>query len=56
MKIHTGGEISLVWGLIQCRSSKQDLNTKSSIEAEVVGLSDYVPFNILIRLLIEAQK
>ena len=28
------------------RSSKQKLNTKSSTETELVGVSEYLPFNI----------
>ena len=47
--------MSLRWGLINCRSPKQKLNTKSSIVAEVIGLSDYVPFIISIRLFVKAQ-
>ena len=29
-----------------CKLSKQKLNTKSSTESEIVGLSEYVPYNI----------
>jgi hypothetical protein len=43
MKSYTGGATSLGRGAIMCKSTKQKLNTKSSTEAEVVGLSDYVP-------------
>ena len=55
MNTHTGVAMSIGWGLNHCRSSKQKINKKSSTEAEVVGLSDYVPFNISIRLFMEAQ-
>ena len=34
-------------GVTHCRLSKQKLNTKSSTEAELVGASDYLPYNIL---------
>jgi hypothetical protein len=37
---HTGMVISLGSGAIDARSTKQKLNTKSSTEAELVGLSD----------------
>ena len=37
---HTGMVISLGSGSIDTRSTKQKLNTKSSTEAELVGLSD----------------
>ena len=33
-------------GVLHARSSKQRLNTKSSTEAEVVGVSDYLPYNL----------
>ena len=55
MKIRNVGAMSLRWGLIHCISPKQKLNTKSSTEAKVVELSDYVPFNISIRIFMEAQ-
>ena len=43
IRIHTGGAISMVLGVTHCRSSKQKLNKKISIEEELVGASDYVP-------------
>ena len=46
MRSHTGGLTSFGRGMIHCRSSKQKLNTKSSTEAEVVGVSEYIPFNM----------
>jgi hypothetical protein len=46
MRSHTGGAMSLGWGVLHTKSSKQKLTTKSSTEAEVVGLSEYVPYNI----------
>ena len=42
----TGGAMSFGWGLIHGRSSKQKLNTKSSTESELVGVSEYLPYNI----------
>ena len=33
-------------GVINSKSSKQNLNTKASTETEVVGVSDYLPNNI----------
>ena len=38
--------MSLGWGTIHNKSSKQKLNTKSSTEAEIVGVSEYIPYNI----------
>ena len=46
MKSHTGGIISFGHGALHTRSSKQKLNTMSSTEAELVGVSDYLPYNI----------
>ena len=40
MKSHTGSVISLGKGVIYGKSSTQKLNTKSSTESELVGLSD----------------
>ena len=38
--------MSMGWGSIHAKSNKQKLNTKSSTESELVGLSDYLPYNI----------
>ena len=46
MRSHTGGMMTMGWGTIHARSTKQKLNTKSSTEAELVGVSDYLPYNI----------
>ena len=46
MRSHTGGAMSLGWGVIHSKSSKQKLNTKSSTETELVGVSEYLPYNI----------
>ena len=40
--------MSFSYGLVHFKSSKQKLNTKSSTEEEVVGVSDYLPYNIWI--------
>ena len=33
-------------GAVHCKSSKQKLNTKCSTEAELVGVSEYLPYHI----------
>ena len=38
--------MSMGWSMIHCRSTKTKLNTKSSTEAKLVGVSDYLPYNI----------
>ena len=40
LKSHTGGCLTLGKGTISTISSKQKINTKSSTEAEVVGVDD----------------
>ena len=54
-KIHTGGCMSFGYGMIHFNQSNQKLNTKSSTEAEVVGVSDCLTYNIWVCLLMEAQ-
>ena len=46
MRSQTGGAISMGRGLLHAKSSKQKLNTKSSTEAEIVGVSDYLPYSL----------
>eukprot|EP00957_Ditylum_brightwellii_P087193 6636771-Ditylum_brightwellii.AAC.1 len=46
MRSHTGSVMSFGLGIVHGRASKQKLNTKSSTEAEVVGVSEYIPYNI----------
>ena len=55
MKSHTGGIMSMGTGAIHQRSTKQKLNVKSSTEAEVVGTSDYAPYNIWMRNFLAVQ-
>ena len=46
MKSQTGGAMSMGIGVLHAKTSKQKLNVKSSTEAELVGNSDYVPYNL----------
>jgi hypothetical protein len=55
MKSHTGGVVSFGRGAVMSKSSKQRLNTKSSMEAELVGASDYLPYPIWAKYFLEAQ-
>ena len=52
---HTGRGMSLVIGIINSKSTKQKLNTKSSTESEVVGASDYLPYTIWTKKFLQAQ-
>ena len=55
MKSHTGGVMTLGSGALIAMSTKQKLNTTSSTEAELVGVSDSLPFNIWAAYFIKAQ-
>jgi Reverse transcriptase (RNA-dependent DNA polymerase) len=55
MRSHTGGIISFGRGGLICKSKKQNINTKSSTEAELIGASDYLPNTLYVKLFMEAQ-
>ena len=55
MRGHTGGSMSLGWGLVHAKASKQKLNSKSSTETEVIAVSEYVPYKIWLINFMEAQ-
>ena len=55
MRGHTGGMTTFGTGIIDQKSSKQKMNTRSSTETEVVGTSEYLPKNIYFELFMEAQ-
>ena len=55
MRSHTGGISSMGTGCVHHKSTKQQLNTKSSTESEVVGASDYLPWTIWLKMFLEAQ-
>ena len=56
MRSQTGGYISLGQGMIHARSSKQKLNTKSSTESELVGMSDYLPYNLWLTNFLQEKR
>ena len=55
MKSHTGGVLTLGTGAAISMSTKQKINTKSSTEAELVGVDDTLPHNIWCRNFLKAQ-
>ena len=55
-KSHTGGAVSFGWGVLLTKCQKQKLNTKSSTEGEIVGVSDFLPNMIWARMFLEAQN
>ena len=52
---HTGGTISFGVGVVHAKSSKQKLNTKSSTEAKLMGVSKYLPHHIWIVIFLKSQ-
>ncbi len=55
MRSHTGGAMSMGTGATYSTSKKQKLNTKSSTEAELVGVDDVLPQAIWTKYFMEAQ-
>jgi hypothetical protein len=55
MRSHTGGVLSMGRGAIYGTSTRQKLTTKSSTEAELVGVSDILPQVLWTRYFLEAQ-
>jgi hypothetical protein len=55
MKSHTGGTLSLGKGSVYSASTRQKLNTKSSTEAELVGVDDVMPLILWTRYFLDAQ-
>ena len=55
MRSHTGGALLFGTGILHGKSSKQKLNTKSSTEAELVAVSDYIPYHIWMIIFLRYQ-
>ena len=55
MRGHTGGIMSYGTGIVDEKSSKQKMNTRSSTETEHVVTSEYRPKQIFFKLFMEAQ-
>ena len=55
MKSHTVGATSFGRGIICSKSSKQKINTKSSTEAELVGICDFLPYPLWFLLFLKHQ-
>ena len=49
MKSHTGAVLTLGQGALLSFSSKQKINTKSSTEAELVGVDDAMSFVVWVK-------
>ena len=55
MRVHTGGSTYFGCGIIYRKPAKQKLNTKSTTDSEVLGMSECVPYKIYIINFLEAQ-
>ena len=55
MRSHTGMMMTMGKGYIYGASGRQSINTKSSTEAELVGISDALPQNIWSRNFLRSQ-
>ena len=52
---HTGGAISMGYGIIHGKLLKQNINMKISTESELVQMGKYVPYNIWFLTFLSAQ-
>ena len=50
MRSHTGAALSMGKGSLMSMSTKQKINTKSSMEAELVGVDDAMNFVVWSKL------
>jgi hypothetical protein len=55
MRGHTGGVVTFGTGIVNSKSSKQKMNSRSSNETEVIGNSEYLPWVIWYEYFMEAQ-
>ena len=53
---HTDGFSSIGTGILHYKTSTQRLNTKSSTETEVVGVSNYLPHTVWLKLFFEGAR
>ena len=56
VRSHSGATMTLGKGMIISGSTKQKINTRSSTEAELVGMDDYVSKVLWTKFFIEAQE
>ena len=56
MKGHTGGAISMGYGIMHGKSLKKKINVKSSTESELVGIGKYVPYSICFISVLEYES
>ncbi len=51
----TGEAISMGYKILHGKYSKQKINVKSSTESELVGVGEYLPYNIWLMMFMGAQ-
>ena len=55
MRSQTGGLIPMGYGMLHCQSSKKNLSSNISTESELIGTSEYTPFNVYMVMFMEGQ-
>ena len=55
MRLHMGGGMSMGIGLLHGKSSMEKINVKSSTEAELVALAEYLPYNLWLLMFLREQ-
>ena len=55
LRSHMGGCISMGTGLIHGKSAMEKLNAKSSTEAELIGMAEYLPYNLWLIMFLKEQ-
>ena len=52
LRIHMGGDMSMDYGIIHIKLSKQKINENSSMEVELVEVSEYIPYHLWLMMFI----
>ena len=52
MRIHMGGDMSMDYGIIHVKLSKQKINENSSMKVELVEVSEYIPYHLWLMMFI----
>ena len=55
MKSRTGWDISMVYSIIHGKPLRQKININSSLEAELLGVSEFIPYNLWLMMFLEYQ-
>ena len=52
---HTGGSISMGFGVIHGKSLKYKINVKISTEKKLIGMSYYIPYHLWLMMILKEQ-